>query len=110
MKKRVATACVTALLHSLILSGCSNDEPKAPPAKDATAQAIEAAKDKAHAVVDKTAAATQSMAEKAIEIKGTATKAAADLSATLQKDVTEVKDDIKDATTPASKKAKVEGC
>ncbi len=132
MKKWGIKLWVALVFVGFGFSGCSNEEPQAPPAKDSAAQSIEAAKQKAHIAVDKTAAATQSLTEKALEIQDTAKKAAADMSATLQKEsgeikreatgagealrqvvgdqAGEVKNESSDAAAPAPKKAKVEGC
>lgn len=88
MKKIILTALATVTFTSLILSGCKNEGPKQPPAKETTNQAIQAAADKAHAVIDKTATASQTLAEKAEEIKNTARKAANDMSSTIQKSST----------------------
>ncbi|MDD3815515.1 MAG: hypothetical protein PHZ02_12820 [Desulfocapsaceae bacterium] len=95
---------MTAMFASLIIGGCSSEEPKEQPVKDSTNQVIQAAADKAHEVIDKTAAASKSLAEKAEEIKDTARKAASDMSATLQKDneqVTEKATDTQEAPAPA---------
>ena len=95
---------LTAMLTSLMLSGCNSEEPKQPPAKETTTQAIQAAADKAHEVIDKTATASQSLAEKATEIKNAAQKAATDMSATIQKSsepVTETTTKTQEAPAPA---------
>lgn len=73
------------MLASLMFSGCSSEEPKAPPTEETTSPAIQSATDKAHEVIDKTATASQTLTEKAVEIKDIVLKAAADISATIQK-------------------------
>lgn len=78
------TVFVITLLASLMLSGCNNEEPKKPSAKETTSPAIQATADKAHEVIDKTAAASQTLAEKAVEIKAIAWKATTDMLATVQ--------------------------
>jgi outer membrane murein-binding lipoprotein Lpp len=85
MKKIMLTALATVTFSSLMLAGCKNEEPKQPPVKETTTKAIQAAADKAHAVIDKAATTSQTLAEKAEEIKDTARKAANDMSATIQK-------------------------
>lgn len=86
MKKIFITATVTSLLFaSLMSSGCKSEEPKEQPATEAKTSTIQAAADKAHEVIDKTAVATQTLAEKAAEIKAAARKAATDMSATITK-------------------------
>jgi len=82
MKKMLVSLCITTVLAGLLLSGCRSEEPKEPPKKEA----IQAAADKAHEIIDKTAATSQTLAEKAEEIKATARQAAADMSATILKD------------------------
>jgi len=84
MKKILASLCITTALTGLLLSGCRSEEPKEPPKKEA----IQAAADKAHEIIDKTAATSQTLAEKAEEIKATARQAAADMSTTILKDST----------------------
>ena len=103
MKKIILTALATVTFASLMLSGCKNEEPKQPPVKETTTTAIQAAADKAHAVIDKTATASQTLAEKAEEIKATARKAATDMSATIQKSNTQNKENAPE-TQPASPK------
>ena len=83
------TTLVTVTFASLMLAGCKNEEPKQQPVKETTTQAIQAAADKAHAAIDKTAATSQTLVEKAEEIKDTARKAANDMSATIQKSSTQ---------------------
>lgn len=87
MNKSFALAMSSSvLLFGLLLTGCSSDEPKnEQPTKESAAQSIQAAADKAHKVIDQTAATSQSLAEKAQEIKDSATKAAKEMSATVQK-------------------------
>jgi len=75
---------ISTLLAGLLFSGCSSEEPKTPSTEETTSPAIQTATDKAHEVIDKTATASQTLAEKAAEIKEIAVKAAADISATLQ--------------------------
>lgn len=84
--KKALTLAISSSLLLFGLMGCSNEEPKkeAPPKESAT-QSIQAAADKAHKAIDKTAATSQNLAEKAMEIKDTATKAANEMSATIQK-------------------------
>lgn len=82
MKKILASLFITTALTSLLLSGCRSEEPKEPPKNEA----IQAAADKAHELIDKTAATSQTLAEKAEEIKATARQAATDMSATILKD------------------------
>lgn len=94
---------MTAMFASLIICGCSSEEPKEEPVKDSTNQAIQTAADKAHEVIDKTANASKSFVEKAEEIKDAARKAANDMSATLQKgneQVTEKATDAQEAPAP----------
>lgn len=85
MKNIILSALVTATFASLMISGCKNEGPKQPPAKETTTQAIQTAADKAHAVIDKTATTSQTLTERANEIKDAARKAATDMSATIQK-------------------------
>jgi hypothetical protein len=85
MKKIMLTTLATVTFASLILSGCKNEEPKQPPVKETTTKAIQAAADKAHAGIDKTAATSQTLAKMAEEMKDSARKAANDMNATLQK-------------------------
>jgi hypothetical protein len=89
MTKIMLTALATVTFATLMLGGCKNEEPKQPPVKETTTQAIQAAADKAHAAIDKTATASQTLVEKAEEIKDTARKAANDMSATIQKSSTQ---------------------
>ena len=89
MKKIMLTALATVTFASLMLSGCKNEGPEQPPAKETTNQAIQAAADKAHAIIDKTATASQTFTERANEIKDAARKAATDMSATIQKSSTQ---------------------
>ncbi len=103
MKKIMLTALATVTFASLMLSGCKNEEPKQPPVKETTTKAIQAAADKAHAVIDKTATASQTLAEKAEEIKDTARKAANDMSATIQKSNTQNMEKVPE-TQPAPPK------
>jgi len=98
------TIFVTILLASLMLSGCNNEEPKKPPAKETTSTAIQATADKAHEVIDKTATASQTLAEKAVEIKDIAWKAVTDMLATVQSKHEQVTEEAKknqSAPTPA---------
>ncbi len=82
MKKLLISVCITTAMASLLLAGCRSEEPKEPPKKEA----IQAAADKAHELIDKTATTSQTLAEKAEEIKATARQAATDMSATILKD------------------------
>jgi outer membrane murein-binding lipoprotein Lpp len=82
MKKILAGAIVPLTLTGLLLAGCRSEEPKNTPGKET----IQTAADKAHEVIDKTAAASQTLAEKAEELKATARQAATDMSATILKD------------------------
>ena len=91
------TALATVTFASLMLSGCKNEGPKQPPVKETTTKAIQAAADKAHAVIDKTATASQTLAEKAEEIKDTARKAANDMSTTIQKSNTQNMEKVPEA-------------
>lgn len=86
MRKILASAVISLTLAGLLLTGCRSEEPKKTPEKEAASQAIQSAADKAHEVIDKTAAASQTLAEKAEEIKATARQAATDMSATILKD------------------------
>lgn len=100
MNKSFAVAVSSSvLLYGLLLTGCSSEEPKKePPTKESAAQAIQAAADKAHKVIDQTAATSQNLAERAQEIKDTASKAAKEMSATVQKSGEVMKEQI--ATPP----------
>lgn len=101
MKKFLVIACISAACTSFLLSGCSSEEPKEQPKKES---AIQAAADKAKEVIDKTATSSQNFAEKAKEIKDTARKAAADMSATVLKSspqTTEKAADPKEVPAPA---------
>lgn len=98
------TIFVTILLASLMLSGCNNEEPKKPSAKETTSPAIQATADKAHEVIDKTATASQTLAEKAVEIKDIVWKAVTDMLATVQNKNEQVTEEAKknqSAPTPA---------
>jgi len=98
------TIFVITLLASLMLSGCNNEEPKKPSAKETTSPAIQATTDKAHEVIDKTATASQTLAEKAVEIKDITRKAVTDMLATVQnknEQVTEEATKDQKAPTPA---------
>lgn len=86
MKKILAGVIIPLTLTGFLLTGCRSEEPKKTPEKEAASQAIQSAADKAHEVVDKTAAASQTLAEKAEELKATARQAATDMSATILKD------------------------
>jgi gas vesicle protein len=86
MNKILAGAIIPLIVTGLLLTGCRSEEPQKTPAKEATSQAIQTAADKAHEVIDKTAAASQTLAEKAEELKATARQAATDMSATILKD------------------------
>ena len=81
---------VFAMLTSLMISGCKSEEPKQPPVKETTTQAIQAAADKAHKAIDKAETASQSLTERANKIKDAARKAATDMSATIQKSSAQV--------------------
>lgn len=89
MKNTMLTTLVTVTCASLMFSGCKNEGPQQPPAKETTNQAIQAAADKAHAIIDKTATASQTFTERANEIKDVARRAATDMSATIQKSSTQ---------------------
>lgn len=98
------TIFIITLLAGLMLSACNNEEPKKPPAKETTSPAIQATADKAHEVIDKTATVSQTLAEKAVEIKDIAWKALTDMLATVQnKDEKVTKEATKNqgAPTPA---------
>jgi seryl-tRNA synthetase len=104
MKKFLIIACISAACSSFLLSGCSSEEPKEQPKKESASQAIQAAADKAKEAIDKTAASSKNLAEKAEEIKDTARKAAADMSATVLKSNPQAIDNAtvpKEAPTPA---------
>lgn len=74
-----------------------------PTPKETTSPAIQTATDKAHEVIDKTATASQTFAEKAVEIKDIILKAAADISATLQKSSEQVTEkETENQETPAA--------
>lgn len=83
---KLTTIVIATALTGLLLSGCRNEEPKEPQSKEAATQAIQSAAEKAHEVIDKTAATSQTLAEKAEEIKQTAKQAATDISATILKE------------------------
>lgn len=98
------TIFVITLLASLMLFGCNNEEPKKPSAKETKSPAIQATADKAHEVIDKTATASQTLAEKAVEIKDIARKTVTDMFATVQnknEQVTEEATKNQKAPTPA---------
>ncbi|MCX5870724.1 MAG: hypothetical protein NTY00_08860 [Deltaproteobacteria bacterium] len=101
------TIFVLTIIASLILSGCNNEEPKKPSAKETTSPAIQATADKAHEVIDKTATASQTLAEKAVKIKDIAWKAVTDMLATVQnknEQITEEATKNQTAPTPADAK------
>jgi hypothetical protein len=104
MKKILVSGCITVVLSSFLLCGCSSEEPKEQPKKESASQAIQSAADKAKEAIDKTAASSKNLAEKAEEIKDTARKAAADMSATVLKSNPQAIDnaaDPKEAAPPA---------
>jgi outer membrane murein-binding lipoprotein Lpp len=86
MTNKLTAVFIATTLTGLLLSGCRSEKPKEPQPKEAATQAIQTAAEKAHEVIDKTAATSQTIAEKAEEIKATARQAATDISATILKD------------------------
>jgi gas vesicle protein len=102
--KRMKKILITAMFASLMFSGCSSEEPKESPVEKSTSQAIQAAADKAHQVIDKTATTSQTLANKATEIKDAAKKAASDMSASIQKSSEQVTEEATE-TYPAPAEA-----
>jgi uncharacterized lipoprotein YajG len=84
-KNQMKKFLLFTMLANVMFSGCSSEEPKTPPTEKTTPPAIQAATDKAHEVIDKTATLSQTVAGKAAEIKEIALKAADDIHATIQK-------------------------